>query len=226
MGIWLFLLILVLLILVVLLILIMASTVTIRLHLVLRSKEYRMNVGIRMLYGLVDVQYEVPFRITDTGVHYSDVPLSTDSSTETSDVAVEKNSKNVFRFREYQKLIWGTKGLKNWLLNTLSIVRLSEVRWATSLALDNAAETAVAAGAVWGVKHTILGLLSFYVKLTSTPQLQVLPDFDGPPQLSTDFSFVVRITCGRAIFAGLVLIVRILTIRGGLKTWKNALFRA
>lgn len=227
MGIWLILLILVLLILVALLTLVLASTVTIRLHIVLRSKEYRMMVNIRLLYGMINVQYEVPFRLTDTGVQYADIPLSSEPSKARIDAPEEETTnKREFRFSNYQALFRATNGLKDWFLNTLSIVRLSEVRWATSLALDNAAESAVAAGMVWGIKHTILGLLSFHLKLTSSPQLQVYPEFNGPPQISTDLSFVVRITCGRAVFAGLVLLVRILAIKGGLKTWRKVLSRA
>lgn len=227
MGIWLILLILVVLILVTLLILVLASTVTFRIHIILRSKEYRMMVNIRLLYGMINVQYEVPFNLTDKGVRYSDRSLSSDPSKQRIDEPEkDMENKREFNFSNYHVLVQATKGLKNWFLNTLSIVRLSEVHWATSLALDNAAESAVAAGTVWGIKHTILGLLSFHLKLENTPQIQVHPDFNGPPQISTDLSFVIRITCAKAIFAGLMLMIRIVSIKGGMKIWRRTLFRA
>lgn len=224
-GIWLILLILVLLILVALLILVMASTITIRVHLILRSKEYRMIVRIRMLYGLVNARIEVPIMLNDNGIEYT-VKYFSKQSEGTSQDLMENSKFQKLRFNDYRHLFQATDGFKDWFLNTMSNVRLSEIRWSTSLALDNAAETAVAAGTVWGVKHTILGWLSFHLRMKSTPELHVLPEFNGPPQLSTDFSCVARISCGRAIIAGLKLVIRVLKIKGGLKIWQNTLFKA
>lgn len=226
MGIWLFVGTLVLIILVTLFILVLVSTVKIRLHLVFRNKDFMMSVGIRILYGLVNMHTEVPLKVSETGVNFGDRPPSTESSKDRVDGAEEKvKNKKAFRYNDYKLLIQATEGLKKWFLDTLSIVRLNEVHWATSFALDNAADTGVAGGMVWGIKHTLMGLLSFYLQLTSAPQLQVLPAFNGPPQLMTNFSCVIRFNFGRALFAGLMLMVRILSVRGGLKIWRNVLFK-
>ncbi|WP_106768022.1 DUF2953 domain-containing protein [Paenibacillus faecalis] len=220
MGVWTYLLIMVLLILVVLVIFVVASTITVQVHLILRSKEYRMFVTIRMLYGLINKRYEVPFQFNDK---------DGESASSGGDDENNQGKVKVIHLRgagTYRKLIRATDGFKEWVLKSMQHVSLSDICWSSAIALDNAAETAVAAGTVWGIKHTILGWLSYHLKMISAPKLNVLPEFNGPPQLSTDFNCVASISCGKAIVCGLLLFLRVLKVKGGIKVWQNTLFKA
>ncbi|WP_245640171.1 DUF2953 domain-containing protein [Paenibacillus dakarensis] len=223
---WIFLWLLALVIFVFLLIIVMASTITMRMHLVLRGTEYKLNVEGKMLFGLVNVKYEFPFNVIDTGIRLVRMLLTSEKSEESYEDSEENPvNKRALQFSDMKLLFRATNGLKEWMINTMSIMEMSKSRWETSIALDNAAETAAAAGMVWGVKHTIFGMLSFYLRLTDIPQLQVRPDFTGPPQLSSDMSFEIQMNFGRALYAGLILMVRILRSKGGLKTWRKVMFR-
>ena len=101
-----------------------------------------------------------------------------------------------------------------------------DVRWSTRIALEHAADTAVATGLLHAVKHTIMGWMSYRLIMEELPEIQVVPVFNGPPQISTELRCIAKISCGKAMYAGLVLIVRVLKVKGGVRSWQNTLFKA
>ncbi|MNP50215.1 hypothetical protein D3C76_1444640 [compost metagenome] len=100
-----------------------------------------------------------------------------------------------------------------------------ELEWSTNVGLDDAVHTATLTGALWGVKATLVGWLTGYIRLTKRPKLFVVPEFGGKPLFSTEIRCIAEIRCGYAIYAGLVLIVRVLKVKGGVKKWWTILFK-
>ena len=228
MRLWLVLGILVLLLIVLLLILVMASSITVRMNLVLRSREHHAMVHIRLLYGLIDRRYEFPLRLAETGIEREEesTGFSSEGNLEIEDKTGEKMKDRLkLGFKDFKLLVRATDGLKDWLIDTMSKVKLSGILWSSDVALDNAAETAVAAGALWGVKHTVLGWLSYHLKMKSVPELYVNPDFNGPPQFSTSFHCTAKVSVAKMMMAGLGLLIRVLKVKGGIRIWRNTLSR-
>ncbi|MNJ79033.1 hypothetical protein D3C77_769310 [compost metagenome] len=61
--------------------------------------------------------------------------------------------------------------------------------------------------------------MSCYISLKQRPKLFVVPVFGKPPLFATEIECNGEIRCGYAMYAGFVLIVRVLKVKGGLKKW-------
>ncbi|KOP63880.1 hypothetical protein AMS62_00525 [Bacillus sp. FJAT-18019] len=208
--------------LILLLIVVLSSRVTIKLDVVLRKNEYKILAEIRMIFGLITRKFEFPFHLANGGVEFK---KETDSEEHKPNEKKDSSSKTI-RFRDYGRSLFSTKGFKEWLVRTMAAVHLMDVRWSTRIALEHAADTAVATGLLHGVKHTLLGWMSYRLIMEEMPQVDVVPIFNGPPQISTELYCIAKISCGKAMYAGLVLIVRVLKVKGGIRTWQNTLFKA
>lgn len=222
MRIWILLAAVLLMLLILLLIVVLSSRVTITLDVVLRKNEYKVLAELRMLFGLITRKYEFPLRFANGGIKFKKEAApgeqETDENSDSSDITV--------RFRDYVRVALSTKGFKNWMKKTMEAVHLMDIRWSTRIALEHAADTAVASGLLHGIKHTLLGWMSYHLIMEELPQIDVVPIFNGPPQISTELYCIAQISCGKAMYAGLVLIVRVLKVKGGIRTWQNILFKA
>jgi len=208
--------------LILLLIVVLSSRVTIKLDVVLRKNEYKILAEIRMIFGLITRKFEVPFHLANGGIEFKTDPSSEESVTNEEKEPADKT----IRFKDYGRALLSTKGFKEWVRRTIAAVHIMDMRWSTRVALEHAADTAVATGFLHGVKHTILGWMSYRFIMEEMPQIDVVPIFNGPPQISTELYCIAKISCGKAMYAGLVLIVRVLKVKGGIRTWQNTLFKA
>nr|WP_237391876.1 DUF2953 domain-containing protein [Paenibacillus dendrobii] len=116
-------------------------------------------------------------------------------------------------------LLKSTVAFKKWLQHTFSHVRIHDLNWSTSFSTGEAEWTAVATGVLWSLKTTLVGWLSFQVRMKSTPRLSIIPDFRDEMLFSTEFNCVARLPMGYAMFASFILLFRILKVEGGLKRW-------
>nr|WP_253298263.1 DUF2953 domain-containing protein [Paenibacillus sp. MSJ-34] len=99
------------------------------------------------------------------------------------------------------------------------------MNWSTDIGIGSAADTAIATGVVWAVKSVAAGWAAATFRFMQNPQLAVYPQFHTP-QFATELDCIAKIRFGQAIVAGLALIVRVLKVKGGLRTWQNILFKA
>ncbi|RUT36121.1 DUF2953 domain-containing protein [Paenibacillus zeisoli] len=125
----------------------------------------------------------------------------------------------------WKRMLDATHDLKLWLSRTLRQVRVRHLDWTTELGLRDAVHTAQLTGALYGVKYSILGWLSYQLKLMVPPQLFVIPIYGSQAHISTKMTCIAEIRCGYAMYAGLVLMVRVLKVKGGAKKWQNILFK-
>lgn len=228
MSMWIYLLIGLVLLLIVLAVIVLNTMVTIRLDLIMRKDQYRLRAEVRMIFGWIKRVYDLPFHLADGGIEYKAEPVSKEGLTfgEEEEGLEEEPSSKTVRFRDYARGLLATKGFKHWARRTLASVHLRDVRWSTRVALEHAADTAVATGMLHAVKHTLLGWLSYRMIMEEAPSVDVVPLFNDPPQISTELSCIAKISCGKAIVAGLVFIVRVLKVKGGVRSWQNTLFKA
>lgn len=206
---------------------ILVSEVEFKLRIRRYGRDDDWQANIRWLYGLVRYKVKVPkIRWTkEEGVEFQERAL--DSSKQVLDES--KTRVDVHRLkREYRKLmeiLRNTFEFSRWLKETLRHVRMMKLNWQTTIGSGDAVETATLTGLAWGLKGSIVGYISNYIKLRVQPRLHITPHYQES-NFTTDFTCIFKIRTGYAMIAGLLLLVRIIRIKGGLKTWRSILFKA
>lgn len=226
MSIWVLLAIGLVLLFVILLLIVLSSMITMSFGIRLSTKECKVNIRITMLFGLLRREYDIPVKVANGAVELEikEVPDKEEQDEDGDEPA--KSIPMSFPLRGLNGGLTKSPSFKRWMKRTLTRIRLKELKWTTRVALDNAAETAVATGLMWSIKHTLLGWVSYKLKMEQIPQLDISPIFNGPPQISTEMRCIAEISCGKAMYAGLVLMVRVLKMKGGIKSWQNTQFKA
>lgn len=207
----------------------LASPVVIKGHVKRVGHNDEAEIKVKALFGLIRYRYKVP-TIKWSGM----MSLKVEEQVKASNAGIntwkqfedEINKKKVENaIDKYKQILHLTRNLKGWAKDTLSRVKLTQWHWETSLGTGDAMWTAMATGAVWSIKTSILGLISQMVQLSSQPAMSVEPDYKHP-SFTTEWSCIAQIRFGYAILAGLQLLVRTKNWKGGIKTWQSILFRA
>lgn len=192
------------------------------------SEDDHFYVQIKALFGAIRYRYSLP-TIKFEGLKQG-VSLETEKTTnipmpDSKDQIKIDREDIVSRYEKFRELISHVLGFHRWLLSTLKHTHCSQISWITNVGLDDAAETAITTGMIWGLKTSILGIIFNHIQLEAQPQLAVVPQFNNP-QFQTHFDCIIRIRLGYAMFAGLHLLVRIYKVKGGIRTWQNILSKA
>lgn len=209
--------------------LILLSTITLQLTLRKKNRDDTILLDVTMLYGFVHLRYQVPsiwLKNWSDGLQIEEDRPGNVLQKESSSVDQQVNKDQVQQWKDqFDRMLKATSGLRVWLRATLRRVSFHQLEWSTNVGLQDAAHTATLTGALWGVKATLIGWLSHHIRLKQRPKLFVVPVFDGTPLFSTELRCIAEIRCGYAIYAGLVLIVRVLKVKGGVKKWLTILFK-
>ncbi|WP_334071633.1 DUF2953 domain-containing protein [Paenibacillus sp. A14] len=218
--------ILILLLLIVLFV-ILNSKIKFRLKAKKENRDELIQLDVTLLFGLVSLHYEIP------AMGFADLKQGLWVESDRSDnftagpSAAGENSINKDKVKHWmqqlREMVTATEGFKKWLINTLQRISFVQFDWSTNVALRDAAHTATLTGALWAVKSTIVGWLSYHIKLRRRPKLFVVPLFGTSPTFSTELVCMAEISFGYAVYAGLILIYRVLKVKGGLKIWRRLL---
>lgn len=185
---------------------------------------------LSFLYGLVSFHYEVPsirLQKWKDGLKLEKIKSKNFFNASKENEAETKIDKEKVEgwLEGIQKMLLATFGLKKWLNQSLSKITVKDLEWSTRLALSDAAHTATLTGLVWGIKSSLIGFLSYHLILRKNPELDVVPVFGNVPVFFTKFHCIAKIRFGYAIYAVLVLMFRVLKVKGGMKKWLNILFK-
>lgn len=218
-----------LLLVIVLLLVLLASYIHFHFRLCRMGTDDRIELDIKAVFGLVKFHYELPalvfqgmekgikVKLEESGI----APVRTDKD---EDEQIDKELVSVW-LRNVRKALKATHGLKKWLASTLSHLQITKFDWSTDFSLGDAAGTATAVGALWGMKWTLAGRFSSMVRLKKAPKLFVAPVFRDELCFSTEAVIVGKLSMGYTLFAGFVLLRRISKVEGGLRRWKELLSR-
>lgn len=204
----------------------LSSSIVFHFKLCKRDKNDRVVLDIAFLYGLFKLHYVLP------SVVFEGITRGVKVKLEESGIAPvmkkeRDNEKHIDKevvdtwLDTFKKALAATKGLKKWFKDTLSHVRITKLDWSTDFSLGDAAGTATAAGALWGLKWSIIGWGSQWVRLKKKPRLFVVPVFED------DLSFATEMVCSgsfrmlHALSAGIRLAVRASKVKHGLSLWKE-----
>ncbi|OAB44233.1 DUF2953 domain-containing protein [Paenibacillus glacialis] len=218
-------------VLVLLIITVLLSKINMDIRLSKQGKNEEVVFNVTMLYGLIRYHYELPmlkFENMKKGLivkveKKKNVGMGA-SRTDDSETQVNKR-KIDFWIREIHEILAATESFKIWMKRTLSRLSIVKFMWSTHFSVGDAASTATATGLVWSAKAFIVGWLSHQVQMKTYPQLFVVPVFEDRPQFTSEISCNAQISFGYALYAGLVLMIRVLKVKGGVKKWKNILFK-
>lgn len=187
----------------------------------------RFTFSLRALFGLIRFHYDIPM-VRLKGLLPRLIVEKEQSRPYGTQTEAEQEidlHKIMGYYRQTKQLIDATKGFSEWADYMLSQWKCTRLRWTTHVGVGDAPETAVAAGIIWSLKTTLLGFAFQRVKLAARPQLAVVPQYNRA-QFSTDALGIMEIPLGKAIAGGLLLLIRILKVKGGLKTWRTVLSKS
>lgn len=218
-----------LLLVILLFLLVLASSIHFHFRLCRLGKDDRIEFDIKAVFGLVKFHYELPklvYESIEQGIKVKleksgIAPVKLDSDKEGQ---IDKESVTEW-LRSIRTAVKATRGLRAWLIDTLSHVRITKLDWSTDFSLGDAADTATAAGALWGMKWTLVGWMSRFVRLKRSPRLFVAPVFRDEMSFATEAVCTGKLSAGFAFYAGLLLLRRASRVEGGLARWKELLLR-
>ncbi|MEF2964398.1 DUF2953 domain-containing protein [Paenibacillus sp. M1] len=208
---------------------ILFSKITFHLKAKKENKDETILLDVTLLFGLITFHYRIPaigLRNLQEGLWVEKESSDNLIEKHTSAGEQEINKEILDRWaEEFRELVQATAGLKAWLKRTLRRVDFRSLEWSTNVALDDAAHTATLAGALWAVKTTLVGWLSYHISLLQRPKLFVVPVFGSPPSFATELTCVAEMRLVHALYAGLVLVTRVLRIKGGVRKWLDIVFK-
>jgi hypothetical protein len=139
------------------------------------------------------------------------------------------NAKSIMKSIDWtHALLRHTDDLLGWVRRTLNHVRVTEWKWTSAVGTDDAMWTAMLTGMAWSVKTTAIGVLSQLIRLETDPEIAVQPVYQQA-YFSTEGKFTAKISFGYAIFAGIMLAVKMKHaakgVPGGIAGWQRILLR-
>ncbi|WP_307852149.1 DUF2953 domain-containing protein [Neobacillus rhizophilus] len=209
-----------LIILFLLFILILFTKLTILLTYFHHNDNDDLKVEFRIWFGLIRYKKSIPLIKVD-----EDSPsIVVKSSTETGNAESSKpkvtqiTNKDVKSYwKRTQDLLKNVKGLQIIIRKFSQKISIKEFEWQTMIGIGDAAHTAILTGALWTLKGSVIGVLSQYLKLKTSPKLSITPQFQGSV-VQTYFQCIFQFRIGYAILAGLKLIK---FWKGGKPPFKN-----
>lgn len=208
-------------------VLLLSSSIVFHLRLSKRGKDDQVELDISLLFGLVKLHYELPSIVFDgikRGVRVKLEESGVTPGMEKKQKDAEKQiDKEVVEnwLDKFKKALMATKGMKLWVKDTMSHVNITKLDWSTDFSLGDAAGTATAAGALWGLKWSIIGWASQWVKLKKKPRLFVVPVFEDHLGFATEMVCSGRIAVTHALYSGLRLVVRAVKADRELLLWRE-----
>ncbi|GHH97299.1 DUF2953 domain-containing protein [Neobacillus kokaensis] len=169
-----------------------------------------LNIEFRVWFGLIKYKIKVPLiKIDDDSPslvvkHHSHMGEAPDGKPDkkVEQITKQKVVKNVEKAKDLLQKVIGMHIIIRKFFRKISIKKFE---WQTYVGVGDAAHTAIAAGALWTLKASIIGILSHYLKLTVIPKVTITPHFQVAV-IQTRLSCIFQFRIGHAILAGLKLI--------------------
>lgn len=204
---------------------VLLSRIRLKLDIAKHDNDDRAHLEIRFLYGLIKVNYDIPaimiFNL-EKGLFYR---LDRNKNIHKTDASVDRGNIDTEKIKQFihdvRVLFKRTKALNHWIRHTLAHVTVSKMEWSTNIGLADAAYTATSTGILWGLKATLVGYASSFVRMNCTPKLFVVPYWVDRLRFTTILACEANVPLGYFVFSMLVLAYRIWRVPGGLKAWKR-----
>lgn len=209
-------------------ILVLSSSIKCRLTLLRRHADDEIVVDVHAMGGLIKQRVSIPVLKLSNWVNSVQVTTEVVDKTNNNleqglkgSITIEKIRK---AYSDVNLLLEHCFQFHKWMLDTLKQVHCAKLYWKTNVGLGDAAETAMATGLVWSLKSSLLGFVFQFIQLDTRPQLMVVPQYNEWA-FATEIICIAKIRIFYILLSGIRLLVRILRVKGGLKTWQRVLLK-
>lgn len=202
------------------------SDIILRIRFARAEGDDELSVDVKGLYGLLCFRYAVPvlywsedgLRVKTERIDRNRGKLVNDETTDITRDKVERY------FRTAKETVAHTLRLVDWGKRVMAHIVCTEMRWSTKIGLGDAANTAITTGVLWGIKTSLLALVFRSIRLETKPALEIEPQFNRM-HFSTKAHCLLKLKAGYALYAGVLLLFRILRVKGGLRFWRKLLYK-
>lgn len=209
-----------------LLFLILFSTVECKLVVHKADKHERVFLIIRAFYGWIRWRYEwrsIRFINLEEGFNLKQKKKENFVRTNQDKTRRKVNRETVARYiRQAKRLARHTRGIAEWVEETLDKVKCSRFIWETEIGLSDPTGTAIVTGTTWSIKTWLVGRLSYALRFQDDPILGITPQFHRP-YFSTRIICIAEIRFGHVVRSLARLAVRIVRAEGGIGMWRRTL---
>lgn len=203
--------------------LLIITKLTVTLSLYHGNDNDHFKVKLRAWFGLLKYTIDIPLvKLDDDGpnvVFEEEKKKGNESNPSNKKVSKKKITPNDFidSLNDTKEIIIHVQSLHRIIRSFLKKVKLDHVQWKTLFGTGDAASTGTLTGTIWGMKGSIIGILSGYMRLQSIPVIEVTPTFQHAV-IQTQFSCIIQFRIGNAILVGF----KILRYwRGGMAKFKT-----
>lgn len=203
--------------------LLIITKLTVTLSLYHGNDNDHFKVKLRAWFGLIKYTIDIPLvKLDDDGpnvVFEEEKKKGNESNPSNKKVSKKKITPNDFinSLNDTKEIIIHVQSLHRIIRSFLKKVKLDHVQWKTLFGTGDAASTGTLTGTIWGMKGSIIGILSGYMRLQSMPVIEVTPTFQHAV-IQTQFSCIIQFRIGNAILVGF----KILRYwRGGMAKFKT-----
>ncbi|WP_261381224.1 DUF2953 domain-containing protein [Paenibacillus cremeus] len=194
-----------------------------------RKNNDEFTLHVKALYGIVRLRFKMPlmkFKGLYDGLVVKTEQVNASEGNLMADQKRHIKPEDIKQaFKDVRELLHHCFHFNEWLKGCLAQVHCTKLIWNTSVGVGDAPETAITAGMVWGLKTSLLGYIFRFIQLETRPKLQVVPVFNGMA-MDTEIESHGYIRVIHIMMAGVQLLIRVLKVKDGWKTWRSILQRA
>jgi len=206
------------------LLLVLILPVHLELHYKRENKDDRLHLGVRALFGLVKLGYDIPIvsimeRTGAIGFKKDPAEAMPDGQRGWVTLTVEKIQEIL---RTIRKIVRRISKFRIAIHKFTKVYHVESLKWRTKFGTGDAANTAMITGLAWGFKGVLGAYIYRYFSVEKRLQYDVQPHFQAQG-FYTELSCIIRFRPGKAIVATLRLVL--LWMREA-KVWRSIRFRA
>lgn len=204
--------------------LILFVPVKVEIHYKREGKDDRLHLGIRALFGLVRLGYDIPIvALFNKG---NAILVKKDPARQMPEgqkgwvsVTIEKLEKIARQIHQIRERI---RKYKRAIRRLSKSFHIKQFRWETQFGTGDAAHTATLAGLGWAVKGVMSGVMYSYFSVEKRLRYNIRPHFRAKG-FRTDLRCIIGFTLGNVMIA--VLTLAFLWLMEGIK-WRSIRFKA
>lgn len=204
---------------IVLIILVLLSNIHIEASIKTHKAQAEMECRVKFLYGLLHFNYVLPPE------RFEEIKLQIAAYLKekvSEQREPKKRGKKGFAY-QMEEVMKSAHALRIWDTYDFSMLRITKLMWHTKLGTEEIVTTSVLTGYLYGIKNMLIGWLSYKVKITEGPDLQVYPLWQEKFFLETMMEFQAYIRFFRILKIFHKVCVRLAKAHGGILAWRRDL---
>ena len=200
----------ILLILLFLFFLILMTRLTVIIDLLHVGDDDHLKIKFRAWLGIIRYTISIPLIKVDDEANVI-VKQEQKLGDENSNKKVKKGKEKITpeeevkAIHDVKEILQHVVGLHKIVRRFLKKVKVKEFEWHSQIGIGDAAHTGMLTGLVWSIKGGVVGIVSQYMQLHTTPIISITPEFNVYCS-RTKLQCMIQFRIGQAMLAGIQLI--------------------